>query len=211
MLDLLLNEESKKNLLIFKKFSALSLKMLQEKGILRHLDVGHGKDLSFPIQIAHRFPELEIYYFDTSDWISRILSAGKRKKKLPDNLKLTSSPEGEFSSASYFLTIHDYQNPAEEFAKTAELIKPKGLLIVIDYQLKNATREEFLRVFGADNEKKALDKEGEDCFRLHSRYCLDDCIADARKAGFGLKLDSVSGREYFGRDKFFLYIGEKNK
>jgi len=171
-----------------------------------HIDVGHRKNIRFPKFVAGMYPDKKIVYYDTSRFIKRT-----RKQKVPENLFFSNKPEPGFDSASFFFTLHDFKNPFGAIKRAYKLLKEAGKIIIIDYDLawirdEEMTEEEkkkrFVEIFNAVNEKDVIKKE-EDWYENHTRYSLEQCIKDAREAGFFERLREVQER------KLFLYIGEK--
>ena len=164
-------------------------------GIETHLDIGHGKNLKFILNIADSFKDSKtrFMYYDNRDFIERLI-AKRNKIALPNNVELTSSPKGPIDSASYFFTIHDFlgtsQSPQESFKEVCGLTSPGGLVLVIDYDLfhvrtKPNSQHAFSEVFNNGNEKKCLLTEP-DCYEKHTSYSRAMCVRDLEASGFAL-------------------------
>jgi SAM-dependent methyltransferase len=221
-------------------FDALRCIFAEASGKLgRHLDVGHGKDLKFPVKMAKNIPGSEIVYFDTSDFIMRLkreyadrIRGRKRIKEydefsFPQNLIFTSAPEGPFDSATCFFTIHEAPSPLEIFKQIYGLLRDGGRVYVIDYDLawvrdRPNPRETLAGIFNTKNEKKVILTEP-DWFESHTKYSLENCIADAENSGFtsinsayaGLRtflgINEEDNQRYLSAsgEKLFAYIGKK--
>jgi len=181
---------------------------LKDAGVKRHLDIGHGKDLKFPRMMAARFHDIEIGYYDNSDIIMRLLNRiMSSNEAVYENLKYISSLEGEFDSASYFFTIHHFPSPLETLREIYGHLKNEGIAIIIDYDLNWLRQEQNAKsvikdILNSANEKKVMKTE-QDWFEAHTKYSLEQCVKDAKEAGFHERVREVQER------KLFLYIGEK--
>ncbi len=187
-------------------------------GIRRLIDVGHRKDIRFTDLIARHSPEIEIVYFDNSGFISKLLTGIKEaldagKKMYSENLKFTSAPEGEFDAASYFFTIHEFDeqiSQRETLQQTHSLLRKKGLVFVIDYNLLwvrglNNPKQSIRNIFNSKNERDVIESEP-DWFEAHTRYSLEKCIEDMNAVGFKRVESHPEPGE---KSKLFFYVGKK--
>ncbi len=196
--------------------------------IKRMVDIGHRKNIKFTEIIARNFPEKEIVYYDNGESIQTLTNALKQgisnvmgfwgiksNKEIPENVSFTSSPNGDFDAASYFFTIHEFYkeiHPKESLGKASRLLKPGGLIFVIDYNIdwlrqeEDDAREMFKEIFNSENEKRVIQKE-KDCYEAHTHYSLEKCVADAEHVGFKTLHHQPDIKE---RSKLFFYVGEKS-
>ncbi len=188
------------------------------------LDIASDKDPVFSSLMARVFPDNRFTHFrDNEKLLPRI---HKKYSKIP-NLEIIYSAKDltpPYDLAIAFLTLHELAEPGKSLRETYDRIRKKGKLIVIDYDLtwfnKIAEKEGWdiktkwnnfaEHIFTVKNERKVL-REEEHCVKNHSRWGIENYIANCREAGFK-ELDSkphLINTPWGKKPKIFSSIWEK--
>lgn len=133
------------------------------------------------------------------------------KEYNPNNIFFTSSKEelekkSLFSSVTLFFTYH-HLNIEADLAEISKLIKPSGIITIVDYNLTNIENiSSFKKSFNNAAEIEEIKKIGEeDAFKMHTKTDLNTCIQDTKNAGF----ETIRSKFLNPDKKYFLWVGQK--
>jgi len=211
-----------RNMHTLARFKSLALKHFKmETQEFRHLDVGHNKPYHIRMMnnVAAGFPHANFVYYDNSapeggdidrdnvnadrgslwDKWAQILfgvspeKIAKKRLVLPKNLTITSCPRGEFNSATYLWTLHEFEGDARKSLEGVYgLLKVGGRIGIMDYALgdlrslaSNEWEGAITKLFDSGNEQVVLAKEGvETCVQMHSQYTPETLAGLVESVGF---------------------------
>ncbi len=121
-------------------------------------------------------------------------------------------PSEKFNLTLTTSTIHE--DPYNILKEIVNLTESKGIIGVIDYDMKNVLREDFFKRWGFHSDEKAeLEILGEHgSWKMHTRSGLEDCINISESLGVKTVFSSgnVGCWIYHGElpTKHFVYIGK---
>ena len=175
------------------------VKLLRELKIKSHLDFGCG-DGHFTHYMSLSLPEVNFLGYDASEDL--VLKA--RRKYENDNLGFISYLNGDlFDSASCCFVIHETET-REVLDSISGVLREKGLLMVLDYNMINIGVQEFNERFCCQRELQEIQRIGfEQAYRIHTAKGIDDFIDLAENSGF-----QTEGARAFSNGHF-VWIGTK--
>ena len=173
-----------------------------------HLDVGCGRGL-WTMLMGIRIPDAKFVGFDPAR--QRVETARRRSqvqntRYVSDDVELSRSMQGwgidKFESVSLFFTLHEAG--ISVFDQAISRIQNHGRCIVVDYDMKSVTLDEFCTLFSAEEEIKELETRGKkEMFDLHTRMGVDDCVNVAAQRG----VRTMAANSYYR--KYYVWIGVK--
>jgi ubiquinone/menaquinone biosynthesis C-methylase UbiE len=168
-----------------------------------HLDYGCG-DGRFSL-VFRRLPGVSsVFGYDISE--QRIACANSCLKKNGITFFSPSSfdryTQEPFDSVSLNFVFHETGH--DVLNDIFRLLKNGGKAVVLDYDLKHRSEEEFRAIFCTGPETLEVQRIGiSAAFLSHTEYGLEECIASAESAG----LKTLASRTLY--DKYFVWIGQK--
>jgi hypothetical protein len=131
-----------------------------------------------------------------------VIGYDKKKHPLfPPKINFVSSLEGMYDSISFPFVLHE--TGFSIFEEVKPYLNPGGHVCILDYNLKHVSLDEFMYAFDAEAERNEIFSLGYDnCYNLHTRYGLDDCIKALYDSDYILKEKEIIN------DKFFLAIAQ---
>lgn len=169
-----------------------------------HLDLGCGDGLRTEF-LANRFSATKFLGVDEDKNIIKL--ALRRNRFRLYNLEFTTDyPQsedfnyGNNNTATLHFSWHEDPLLLNETHK--QLIKG-GTVVIVDYDMKNISKQDFFNRFNTDRELLEIKRLGiNECYNRHTINGLQECIEHAKKAGF-----KKTGIEKIG--DFFIYTGLK--
>ena len=106
-------------------------------------------------------------------------------QKRTSNSRITYTAERPERTFDHVMCISVLHHGLEEILPDAlDLVKPRGLFCVIDYDCKGIEKENFRKLWTAPQEKRELEELGEEeCHRMHTALGLRDYILALEAAG----------------------------
>lgn len=129
-------------------------------------------------------------------------------------LKMNSGERLTFSCSKRVLNLESYDSVVSSFVlheagsdlfrETYDMLEDKGVLYVVDYNLKGVGKKVFFDIFIADAELAELEEYGRDvAWGIHTNRGLEDCVRDAEEVGFKTIIPG------FIVGNYFLWAGQK--
>lgn len=170
----------------------------------KHLDFGCGSGITTSF-LAEATPNSQVIGYDIDQEKIKFAQQFNRSRNLNFTDSLEFLKQNQFDSISLNFVYHEID--PDTLKQVSELLKPNGKIIVIDYQMKGLSKDEFVKNFNTATEKKEIQDHGLDkIWQDHTQKNVDDCSTDLKNLNFNIIQQSPISEI----PRFFKLIAQKN-